>query len=98
MPSKLGGSVFHPVRVDLLFHQGFAQGTEFAEVAAIECELHLLLEPGHIISWVSAGKTLHRSGIVLDKGDSVAQHCLKWGQGAFLPPLVQNSLGLVKAS
>ena len=41
MPRKLVGSVFHPFRAPLLVHQGFAQRTEFAEVAAKECELHL---------------------------------------------------------
>ena len=41
MPGQLVGSIFHPVGVALLLHQGFAQRTEFAEVAAKECELHL---------------------------------------------------------
>ncbi len=38
MPSKLVGSIFHPLRTPLLVHHGFAQRTEFAEVAAKECE------------------------------------------------------------
>ena len=81
MPSKLVGSVFHPVRAALLFHQGFAQRTEFAQVAAKECQLHLQLEPGHVIRWDFAGKPFHRCGIVLDKGDPVAHQLFEMGSG-----------------
>src|SRR6266576_2443724 len=56
------------------------------------------MEPGHIIRWSFAGKPFHHCGIVPDKGDSVAQHYLKWGQGSFLQPLVKHLSGLVKTA
>src|SRR5271167_41995 len=56
------------------------------------------MEPGQIIRWSLAGEPFHRYRIVLEKGDLVAQHHLKWGEGTFLSPLVKYFLGLVKTA
>ena len=82
MRGKFVGNVFHLVRAGLKVDEGFAQRTEFAEVAAKECELHLQLEPANIIGWNFPGKTFHRCGVVLDKGDPVAHIYLIGEQGS----------------
>jgi hypothetical protein len=77
MKGKVICNIFHPVRVLLLLHEGFAQRAEVVEVAAKKCELHLQMAPGDIIRRSFPGKPFHRRGIFLEKCDSVTQSSLK---------------------
>src|SRR5579863_9856046 len=56
------------------------------------------MHPGHIICWSVSGKAVHRSDIILDKGDSVARCSLKRVQRSLLTPLIKNFLGVIKTA
>src|SRR6202167_3392843 len=98
MPGKLVGNVSLTVRAARLIHQGFAERTECAGVAAQERELHLKTEPEHIIRWHFASELVHRCRVLLDKGDAVATFALRWGQRYFLTPFVNHFLSFIKSA
>src|SRR5450432_698209 len=56
------------------------------------------MQPGHIICRGVSGKPFHRSGIILDKGDSVARGSLKRVQRSFLTPLLKYFLSVIKTA
>src|SRR5271170_7722577 len=56
------------------------------------------MQPGHIICRGVSGKPFHRCGIILDKGDAVAHYSLERVRRAFLTPLIEYFLSVIKTA